>query len=462
MKRILILTFFISSLAISQELQGDWYGEVSIATMATKFNFHITNSDRTFQTTMDIPDQKAIGFPLTSTTLENGKLVMESTDIKGVFNAEYKDNQFIGTFTQNGMSFPFWMKKGVLEQKVVNRPQEPMPKFNYLADEVMFENTIDHVVLSGTLTYPKGKGPFPAVILVSGSGPQNRNSEVLDHKPFFVIADFLTQNGFAVLRFDDRGVGKSTGDFGKATTKVFAKDVEAAAQYLRNNSIADPKKISLIGHSEGGVVVPIVASNPKNKIASIILLAGTALPGTEVILLQQELIARVSGEEEAEIASNRKMTEAIFSFLKEHESEPEIKESLEGFILEYLDQNPMELSESMSKEQLINTLVGSYSSDWIRFFLLYNPKEAFLQVKCPVLALNGSNDLQVTPKENLSQFSALAKESGNKQVTTQELEGLNHLFQHSKTGAPSEYAEIEETFSPEVLIIMKDWLLNAK
>jgi pimeloyl-ACP methyl ester carboxylesterase len=460
MKRIILLFLLFAGSSFSQDIQGDWYGDIDLSGMKLDFIIHISRGEDGFRSVLDIPEQKAMGIPMTSTNYDNDVLKIISAELKCDFEGRLLEGSVKGVFSQNGRVFPFAMNKDKREPKPLLRPQEPKTKFNYVIKEVTFENKIDKVTLAGTLTLPKGKGPFPAVILVSGSGPQDRNEEILGHKSFWVIADYLTNNGVVVLRYDDRGFAKSTGDFSTGTTEDFARDAKAGVDYLLNHRKIDKSKVGIIGHSEGGTIAPIVAGKPSNKVGFIILLAGTAIPGTDILLKQQELISVASGESEEEIQSNSAMSISIFQFMQENADSETLKKDLKVYLENYMVENKTKLPGGMSNEKMSQVLADAYATPWMRNFMFYDPKFAFLNVKCPVLALNGSLDLQVPPNENLSTFKLLAERSGNNNVQTIELPGLNHLFQHSETGAPSEYGEIEETIAPEVLLLIKNWIIE--
>jgi len=458
MKRFLLLFFLFAGSAFSQEIEGDWYGDIEIMGMKLGFVLHISKDGDIYKSILDIPEQNAMGIPMTSTTYVENVLKIISTQLKGNFEGSLADESVKGIFSQNGGAYPFSVSKEKREAKQRLRPQEPKPKFNYKIEEVTFENKADNVKLAGTLTLPKGKGPFQAVVLVSGSGPQDRNEEILGHKSFWVLSDYLTNNGIAVLRYDDRGVGESTGDFSTGTTADFARDAKSAVDYLMGLKRINKTKVGIIGHSEGGTIAPIVAGDPRNKVGFIVMLAGTAILGSEVLVKQQELISIINGEDEEEVVSNSQMSIALFQFLQENLESESLKIDMEKFIGDYMVENNTKLPKGVSSEQMSKVLIEAYATPWMKYFLFYDPQYAFLNTKCPVLALNGSNDLQVTPKENLSLFKQLAERSGNENVTTIELPGLNHLFQHCETGSPSEYGDIEETMSPEVLEIMRNWI----
>jgi uncharacterized protein len=462
MKRFLAFFLLFSVSAFSQDISGDWSGEINISGRKLGFGMQISEVNGQFQSVMDIPEQKAMGIPMTSTVFIENKLTIESKEMRGVFSGEYKDDKFSGTFSQNGANMPFSMARGKYVMKVIKRPQEPKPPYDYEVREVTFTNKMDNVILAGTLTLPKGKGPFPAVVLVNGSGQQNRNSEILDHKPFLVIADYLTKNGIAVLRYDDRGVGGSNGNPATSTSANFALDAQAATAFLHKTKGINKKKIGIIGHSEGGLIAPMVAANPKNKIGFIVLLAGPAVSGGDILLEQQALISRANGESEVEIEENRKMSMALFQFLNENKAKGTSKEELKLWVMNYFTSHEITLPESMTTEQMAETLANAYASPWVHYFILHDPKEDLLKLKCPVLALNGAKDLQVPANLNLTTFNKYAEIGGNVQFTTKEFPGLNHLFQHCTTGSPNEYQDIEETFSPEVLNYFKDWIVNIK
>ena len=263
--------------------------------------FNIVKTDKGYSSTMDSPDQGAKGIPVTFTNFENSVLKIEISNAKIEYTGTLdKENNFIGNFKQGGQSFPMNLSKEKVEKEKFVRPQEPTKPYPYYSEDVIFENKKDKITLAGTLTLPTKEGNYPVVVLITGSGPQNRDEELLGHKPFLVLADYLTKNGIAVLRFDDRGIGESQGDFKTATSLDFASDVESAVNYLQTRKEINKKKIGLIGHSEGGIIAPMVAAKSKD-IDFIVLLAGTGIPGGELMLLQKELIERASGANEADI-----------------------------------------------------------------------------------------------------------------------------------------------------------------
>lgn len=341
----------------------------------------------------------------------------------------------------------------------INRPQEPSKPYPYYTEEVAFENMQAQVTLAGTLTLPSEEGNYPAVILISGSGAQNRDEEISGHKPFLIIADHLTKQGIAVLRYDDRGVGKSTGDFDAATTADFALDVRAALEFLKTRKEINSNKIGLIGHSEGGLIAPMVASDSPD-VSFIVLLAGPGIEISKVLLTQQELIPRANGVSDSEIQEYiLPVHKKAYQMIAKATDVGQLKTDLAKLIAESYDSAPADLMPSdISKEELISTQSEKWSSEWFRNLLIYDPESVLESVTCPVLALNGEKDLQVTPKENLSGIKNALKKGGNSNVTVEELPNLNHLFQNCETGSPAEYGKIKETFSPVALKEITDWI----
>jgi len=330
---------------------------------------------------------------------------------------------------------------------VLKRPQNPVKPYPYRDEDVSYENKVQNVTLAATLTIPQGKGPFPGVLLITGSGPQDRDESLMQHKPFLILSDYLTRHGIVVLRADDRGTAKSTGVFATATTADFATDVEAGIAYLKTRAEVDPHKIGLIGHSEGGVIAPMVAARNKD-VAFIVMMAGTGVPGDEILVAQGEAIAVASGKAPDEAAKDavkkREMLKLVETEKDEAVLEKELKEKMAGDV----------------PEAQAGFAVKQLTSPWFRYFLAYDPATALRKVTCPVLAINGSLDKQVLPSQNLPPIRKALEEAGNKHFEIDELPGLNHLFQTAKTGSPAEYAQIEETMSPVALEKMSGWILK--
>jgi hypothetical protein len=460
MKIISILLFtFLTSLTLSaQGITGQWNGVLKVQGTQLRLVFNVTKTENGFSSTMDSPDQGAKGIPVTNTTFENSKIKLEVSAAGIEYNGELKGNEIVGTFKQGGQEFLMNLSRKVIEKEVVKRPQEPTKPYPYYSEDVTFKNTKANILLSGTLTLPKSEGNFPVVILISGSGPQNRDEELLGHKPFLVISDYLTKNGIAVLRYDDRGVGQSKGDFKTATSADFATDVESAIAYLQTRKEINKKKMGLVGHSEGGLIAPIVASQSKD-ISFIVLLAGTGIQGDKLLLLQQELIAKANGVSESDIKKSIQTNAKIFEMVIKSTDSQKLKTDLTNSINETLkNDTTAKFPKGMTKEEFVSIQVNQITSPWMKYFIKFNPATTLEKVKCPVLAVNGAKDLQVPSKENLSAIKNALLKGGNKNVTTKEFPNLNHLFQECKTGLPTEYSTIEQTFSPTVLKEITEWI----
>lgn len=339
-----------------------------------------------------------------------------------------------------------------------NRPQEPKEPFSYTSENITFINySADNIPLAGTLTLPNDIKNPPVAILISGSGPQDRNEELLGHKPFLVLADYLTNHGIGVLRYDDRGVGESKGDFNTATTFDFVTDVEAAIDYLKSRNDVDTSKLGLIGHSEGGLIAPMVASKNKD-VAFIILLAGPAVNGAEILLSQSRKAGELAGTPQAFLDENEKLASIIYDIIRANTEEEIIKTKITNALNDYKTNNPLSPLVPHITPVMIAQQLSILKSDWLCNFIRIEPKDYLEKTTCPVLALNGSKDIQVLPDINLKGIkNGLAN---NKDVTTKELDGLNHLFQTAETGNVQEYGKIEETFAPIALEIIKDWILE--
>lgn len=461
MKKIItfILVFGAISTVFSQDIAGIWNGILKVQGMQLSLVFHINKIENGFSSNMDSPDQKAFGIPVTTTNFENSKLTIAianaGIEYEGVLGS---DGSIIGNFKQSGQIFPMNLSKGKVEKEIIKRPQEPQKPYFYYTEEVVFENKSANINLAGTLSLPTKEGVFPAVILISGSGAQNRDEELLGHKPFLVIADYLTKNGIAVLRFDDRGTAMSKGNYATATTLDFATDVEAAVQYLLTRKEIDQKKIGLIGHSEGGMIAPIVASKSKS-VSFIVLLAGTGIPGDELLLLQQELIGKASGISDEDLKKSEIINTEVSKIVKEASSSDQMKNELTDYITKSIKSDSvLKIPDGISESDFIVTKVSEIMIPWMQFFIKYNPAQALEKVKCPVLALNGDKDMQVPSKVNLDAINKALLNGGNKKVTSKELPNLNHLFQECKTGSPQEYSEIEQTFSPLALNEIVNWI----
>lgn len=458
----LTLLALLTSLSIhAQDISGQWYGTLKVQGTQLRIVFHLTQTDSVYSATMDSPDQGAYGILMNSATFEDNLLKLEipSATIKYIGTLE-ENNTVVGTFQQGGLEIPLDLSREEIQKVEAQRPQEPTKPYPYYSEEVVFQNTEAKVSLAGTLTLPSKEGIYPVVILITGSGPQNRNEEVFGHKPFLVISDYLTRNGIGVLRYDDRGVGESTGDFATATSADLATDVESAIAYLKTREEVDKTKIGLIGHSEGGLIAPMVASR-SSDVAFIVLLAGPGVPGDQVLLSQQRLIGKAMGTSDEILQENQATNREVFEIVKQSKNLEQLKADLTSYITKLVVENPSEEQPTgMSNEEFVTLQVAQIATPWMRYFIRFDPSPVLEKVKCPVLALNGEKDLQVAPNENLEGINNALERGGNENVSIKELAGLNHLFQESETGSPLEYGSIEETFSPVALKEMTNWILE--
>ncbi len=462
MKKLILCILTVMTVATinAQDITGAWNGLLDVQGSQLRLVFNISKTATGISATMDSPDQGAKDIPTSSARFEKGVLTIAIANMKLQYEGKMGENNTItGTFKQGPMSLPLNLTKGKTEKTKPVRPQEPVQPYPYYAEEVTFANAQAQITLAGTLTLPKKEGKFPVVVLISGSGPQNRDEELLGHKPFLVLADHLTKNGIGVLRFDDRGVGASKGNFAAATSEDFATDVEAAVSYLLTRKDVNINKIGLMGHSEGGIIAPMVAAKSKD-VAFIVLLAGTGIKGDELLLLQGELIGKAAGETEENLKTNRIISKGAFDMVTKLTDVKVLKSELELYLQQKLKEYPSVKAEEMSEERFIQSQVVTLTSPWMRFFIKYDPATALTSVKCPVLAINGEKDLQVPAKINLDAIKMNLEKGNNKDVTTKAFPNLNHLFQECTTGSPSEYAKIEQTFAPVALDEITNWLLK--
>jgi len=447
--------------AFAQDITGQWQGLLEIPGSPLRLVLNIEKSDAGYTSTLDSPDQGAEGIPVNTTVFTDGKLDIAATALGLRYTAELVENKLKGTFVQRGMTLPLEMSREAIDTPERNRPQEPKEPFPYYSEAVRFKNPEADIELAGTLTLPKETGKFPVVVLISGSGPQDRNEELAGHKPFLVIADYLTRNGIGVLRFDDRGVGESTGDFKQATSLDFASDVQSAIAFLKTRNDIDINNIGLIGHSEGGVIAPMVAART-DDVGYIVLMAGTGIPGSDILALQGKLIEKAMGKSDTEVDRSAAIRQKMIDMAVASKDIPTLRKDLTNY-LEEQAQNPdngIWLPDGTDVDQFIKSQVNFMATPWMVYFLRHDPAKVLENVSCPVLAIIGEKDLQVPAKVNLSGIGNALQKADNKEVTLKELPGLNHLFQESETGSPSEYGNIEQTFSPVALKVISDWILE--
>ncbi len=466
----LFIGFLLFSNMQAQEITGAWMGILKAGALKIRIVIHVKKSENGYTALFDSPDQKVFGLMVNKTELIKDSLLCEIQIIKGGYRASWDGkNALTGIFHQGPGAFPLdmkrWKEDEIPKQEVKIRSQTPKAPFGYISEEVTYENAEKSIQYGSTLTKPKDQTSFPTVILISGSGTQDRDGTMFGHKSYAVLADLLTKQGIAVLRVDDRGAGKSSlgnGDPTKLTSQDFAIDVNNSLNYLLSRNDIDKTKIGLIGHSEGGMIAPMVAVHNKS-VAFIVLLAGPGISGQDIWNFQmgRNIIKPNLSEKDKALAVdvvnklnepfaksndiNTVMNQMKANYAEWKKSVPDSKEN------EILYTNPEESFLKMAK-QFQN---GLY---WLNYFLNYQPAENLQKIKIPVLALNGSNDIQISSKENLAGIEAALKTGGNKHYQIKELPNLNHLFQTAKSKEQA-YDSIDETFSPEAAAIAANWIL---
>lgn len=400
MKKIILSICLLCSWAgafAQKPIEGDWMGKLNLGPQSLTIVLHVNcDAQGKAECTLDSPDQGAKGIAVETDYCSSDSISVSLASLALSFQGKLKGDEIVGTFTQ-GQSFPLVLKRG--EEKL-NRPQNPVAPYPYKTEEVAFKNVADGATLVGTLSYPIGykKGKTPVVLMVTGSGQENRDEEIFDHKPFLVIADYLARHGVATLRYDDRGFGKSTGrDVEHATTLDFMRDAASGVDFLRASK--QFSRVGILGHSEGGSIAFMLGA--KGKVDFVISMAGVGVKGDTALTAQANKILELTGQ------SMRYSTH----------------------------------------QYRMNAIIKR--SPWLNFFIDYDPSADISKTLCPVMAINGSRDIQVISSLNLAGIKAHLKP--NPKNIIKEYPSLNHLFQHCKTGNVSEYRMIEETISPEVL-----------
>lgn len=445
---------------------GAWMGTLDVGAAQLRLRFVVSETDGVLGTTLFSIDQGNAEIPVAETEVSGDTISMSMPVIgasyRGALAGESDDRTITGNFNQAGQSFPLVLEPGPDDVAAPRRPQDPVEPYPYIAEDVTWLNPEGGHTLAGTFTRPASGGPFPAAILISGSGPQDRDEALMGHRPFLVLADHLTRRGIAVLRYDDRGVGKSTGDFASATTEDFAADALAGVAYLKSRDDVDPAAIGLAGHSEGGLIAPMAAVRSPD-VRYIVLMAGTGVNGEEILYAQAALIARAAGASEEAIAANRKQQRAILEVLKTEDDPGPAGEAIAAILRTGVEDAGAQGggADAAGMGPAIAAQVQQVNNPWFRFFLTHEPAEVIERVAVPVLAINGEKDLQVPYEQNLRAIEAALRRGGNTRYEIHALPGLNHLFQHAQTGAPSEYQSIEETWSVEAMELIADWILKT-
>lgn len=461
---LLVFSFLSYALLPAQELTGEWSGNLEIQGMQLPLVITIAQTDTGYTSTLKSPKQSPLAMPTDETLFENDSLYFVVSRLQLRFRGKLENEVITGQFTQMGNSLPLTLEhKAYEEPEKAERPQDPKGVLPYTAEEVSFKNPkADDITLAGTLTIPQDVKNPPVAVLISGSGGQNRNEELqpFNHRPFLVLADHLTRKGIAVLRYDDRGVGESEGSQENATSEDFATDVEAAVVYLKTRTDLDSSKIGLIGHSEGGLIADLVIAKTKNNIAFFVSLAGSAIPGGEIITSQTEKMAQLNGTDSGVTAFDKELSERIFEYLATAKDTTGMDKDLERIIKEEIENAPEAIKNKYSP-RLIEEAKNQFKNPWLLYFVKTDPADYIEKITIPTLVLNGEKDVQVIAQLNLPAYKKALQKAGNKDYTVKELPGLNHLFQTAETGNLQEYGEIEETFSPQALDLISSWI-NAR
>ena len=449
---------------LSEALVGIWEGTLSVGAVELRIVLNLKTQDGgKLSGFMVSPDQSPAETPVTRIDhLEDrrSRISVGTAFLSMVMDLSEDGQKLSGSFHQGRGKFDIALTKK--EQiSIVRRPQEPKPPFPYKVEEVSYDNKEAGVTFAGTLTLPEGDGPFPAVLLITGSGPQDRDESVFQHRPFLVIADHLTRQGVAVLRVDDRGVGgTSAGEAPEsATTDDFVGDALCGVEFLSQRKEVASNQIGLMGHSEGGVIAPMAAVKD-DRIAFIILLAGTGVRGDRLLLSQNELVSRVSDTDEETIQAGLTLNRKLFDVVLRDDLDSAGRTKELEKILHATDFDKILDATDGIKQEQIEQILAMIDNDWIQWFIRHDPVPTLEKVQIPVLALNGTLDLQVPCKENLDAIEAALQRGGNRDHEAVAFSNLNHLFQHCETGALTEYGKIEETFSPEVLDKITHWILQ--
>ncbi len=415
MKKLVFLAFMAFATMLSAQKTDYYEGNLEFKGQKLPLTLEVSISKDTIAF-LGSPAQTKELIPATKIVLRNDSLMFSVKQLKATFKGKINQTKdtVCGNFKQMFVEIPLCLVKKEKPEITINRPQNPPANPSYIQEEITFRTQGVDYDFKGTLTYPKKEGKYPLMIMISGSGLQNRDEEIMQHRPFAVIADYMANNGIAVFRYDDRGFGSENAELFNATTLDYALDVESAINAVKNHPNIDANKIGLVGHSEGGLIAPIVASR-NSEVDFLILLAGPGVNGMEVLIEQTKAICKVNGY-----------------------SKKEIEEQL----------------KALKKGEL-----AGHSHPWMKCFLELEPSVYLEKVKQPILVLNGTKDLQVLHYQNLPAIEKALKKGGNKSYEIHKLKGMNHLFQECKTGSPNEYYEIEQTISPKVLKMMKDFVL---
>lgn len=462
----LLALLFLHPAFGQKNYEGTWQGRLAFSGASLQLIVHLKNTGGIYSAVMDSPDQGAKGIPVSSVTVTGDSLLLTVAAVGGKLSGRFTtDTTFRGEWFQ-GASLPLTLSKLSPGQAVAEpkRPQTPKPPFAYKSEDVIYTNKDKSIQYGATITSPQGAGPFPAVVLITGSGQQNRDEELFGHKPFAVLADYLTRKGYVVLRADDRGVGKTGGDVKSATSKDFAGDVMTGLDYLKTLLQVNKAKLGLIGHSEGGMIAQLVAAE-RSDIDFVVMLAG---PGQKIIDLmagQNKAILEKAGLAPDAVSSYVDLYKAVMRSVAYAPSDTAAKQAAMPLLNAWIAKTPKDVVKATTnietetdKKAFVDEFVKGVRSPWFDYFIKYNPDDYVRKMKTKVLALNGDKDIQVLSEPNLTALKTSLQKSGSKNFETIELKGLNHLFQRCRKCTVAEYAELEETIAPEALEAIGQWV----
>ncbi|WP_294304116.1 alpha/beta hydrolase [uncultured Chryseobacterium sp.] len=445
-----LVSLFFTCFLQAQTIEGSWKGELDLQDMKLPLILNVKKNGNLYSSTVDSPKQGAKDIPVDKTDFLNNELSFEQKMLGATYKGKLTNGKIEGTFSQNGMQLPLTFMPNTGNSSALNRPQTPKPPFSYHTEDIAFQNPIDKNTLAGTIAQPENFDKNkPVLVMITGSGAQNRDEELFEHKPFAVIADDFAKKGIATLRLDDRGIGGSSKGTANDTSYSFATDINTAVDYLASKGY---RNIGLLGHSEGGMIAPMVATMNK-KVKFLVLMAAPGTPIEQLLIEQNAKGGKLMGQSDLVIEQNKKANSEIYRFIKNYSGNNYNKDLQEFLNKNFADQLGENAIENIQKQT---------SSPWFRYFVKFNPDQYLSKIKIPVLALNGSLDFQVPAKENLDAISKSLKKAGNPDFKTQELPGLNHLFQEAKTGAFTEYADIEQTISLAAMNNMSGWILEMQ
>lgn len=440
---------------------GWWFGALDLGGIKLRLTLNVHEQDGRKVATIDSIDQGAKGIPVTTVSETETGIRLELAAIGAVYEGTYQANgsELKGTWTQGGRPLPLVFLR--LEKPyALSRPQEPQKPYPYREENVTFTNPRANITLAGTLTRPAGDGPHPAVVLVSGSGPQDRDESLMGHKPFLVLADYLTRAGIAVLRYDDRGTARSGGKHWQSTHVDFASDARAAFEFLRAQKGIDPKRVGLLGHSEGSVHAPLAAADLP-EVAFMVFLAGVGVPMDKLLERQAEDMLKLTGIDYQPSTEERAVWDAMNERMRTRPDDPSTPDFLRAKFKESVALMSEQHKQALGLtggDSVLEGRLQTMLTPWFIHIAVYDPRPALMKTHCPVLALNGDKDMQVAADENLAGIKSALEEGGNRDVTIRKFPGLNHLFQHCTTGGVGEYSTIEETMAPEVLDTVAKWI----